>query len=257
MNVLLSEERRMKIFEYFKSKTSVTTNELIEKFSTSGSTIRRDLEYLANKQLIKRTHSGAIINTPYTEESFIVNYNFMKEEKRIIARKALELIENNDFIALSGGTTCYMLALEIINSSLKKLTILTNSVNIANLIIESVKDFKLILTGGIPRKGSYECIGEIALRTIRNFNIDKFFLGVNGISIEGGVTFTNMEESEIAKEIHAHSSKTYIIADHTKFGIIKSARTLEISEVNGIISDLIPEEFLKRLPNKKAAEFVY
>jgi len=244
---MLSEERRMKIFEYLKSKTSATTDELIEKFNASGSTIRRDLEYLANKQLIRRTHSGAIVNTPYTEGSFIVNYNFMKEEKQKIAKKALKLIENNDFIALSGGTTSYMLALEIIDSLLRDLTILTNSVNISTLIIESIKDFRLILTGGIPRKGSYECIGEIALRTIRNFNIDKFFVGVNGISIEGGITFSNVEEAEIAKEVHYHSFKTYVIADHTKFGIIKPARTLEVSEIDGLITDQVPDDFKSKL----------
>lgn len=244
---MLSEERRMKIFEYLKSKTSVTTDELIEKFNVSGSTIRRDLEYLSNKQLIRRTHSGAIINTPYTEGNFIVNYNLMKEEKRMIAKKALKLIEDNDFIALSGGTTSYMLAIEIINSQVKSLTILTNSVNISTLIIESVKDFKLILTGGIPRKGTYECVGEIALRTIRNFNIDKFFVGVNGISVEGGITFSNMDEAEIAKEVHSHSHKTYVIADHTKFGVVKPVRTLEISEIDGIVTDKITDKFMSEL----------
>ncbi|MEM3290545.1 MAG: DeoR/GlpR family DNA-binding transcription regulator, partial [Candidatus Micrarchaeaceae archaeon] len=246
---MLSEERRMKIFEYLKGKVSVTTDELIEKFNVSGSTIRRDLEYLATKQLIRRSHSGAIVNTPYTEGSFIVNYNFMKEEKKVIAEKAVKLIGNNDFIALSGGTTSYMLARAIINSSLRDLTILTNSVNIATLIIESVKDFKLILTGGIPRKGTYECVGEIALRSIRNFNIDKFFVGINGISVEGGITFSNMDEAMVAKEIHSHSGRTYVIADHTKFGVVKPVRILEISEVDGIITDLVPKDFQEGLSN--------
>ena len=110
-----------------------------------------------------------------------------------------------------------------------------------------IKDFKLILTGGIPRKGSYECIGEIALRVIRNFNIDKFFVGVNGVSVKHGVTFSCMEEAEIAKEIHSHSEKTYVITDHTKFGIIKSVRTMEISEIDGIITDFVPENFKKEI----------
>ncbi len=244
---MLSEERRMKIFEYLKSKTSATTEELIEIFNASGSTIRRDLEYLASKQLIRRTHSGAIINTPYTEGNFIVNYNFMKNEKQFIAKKAIKLIEVNDFVALSGGTTSYMLAREIIDSPLKNLTILTNSVNISTLVIESVKDFRLILTGGIPRKGTYECVGEIALRVIRNFNVDKFFVGVNGISIDGGITFSNMEEAEIAKEIHSHSRKTYVIADHTKFGVVKHIRTFEFNEIDGIITDSVSKEFMNEI----------
>lgn len=239
---MISDERRLKILEYIKKKRSATTEELSKFFTVSESTIRRDLGYLAEKKLIKRSHKGAMINFPHAERSFIVNYNLMRNEKRIVAKKALNFIEDYDFIALSGGTTCYTLVSEIVNSPLQNLTILTNSINISTLILESQKEFRLIVTGGIPRKGTYECVGEIALKTIKDFNIDKFFVGVNGISLKGGISFTNMEEAEISKEIHAHSRFTYVVADHTKFNVIKRSRTLDLSEVSAIITDSIPLE---------------
>jgi DeoR family fructose operon transcriptional repressor len=245
--VMLTTDRRLKIFEYIKRNTSATTNELAEKFNASGSTIRRDLEYLAKKNLIIRTHNGAMVNTPHAESGFLFNYNRMQEEKKLIAEKAVKFIEDYDFIALSGGTTCYMLAAEILNSPLQGITILTNSINITTLILESVKDFQVIVTGGVPKKGTYECVGEITLRTIRNFNIDKFFVGVNGISIEGGISFSDLQESEVAKEIHNHSRETYVVADHTKFGVVKPARLIDLSEINTIITDKIPRNFVDNL----------
>jgi len=239
---MLADERRMAIFEYIKKNFSATTEELANHFNVSTSTIRRDLENLASKKLIKRTHKGAVINSPHAESSFLVNYNYMREEKKLIAKKAMAFINNDEFIALSGGTTSYMLATELINSELQGLKIITNSINIATLILESKKDFVLIMAGGIPRKGSYECVGEFTLRTIRAFNIDKFFMGVNGISIEGGISFASFDEASVARELMSRSREKYVIADHTKFEVTKPARVAEIAEVDAIITDAIPEE---------------
>ncbi len=244
---MLTNDRRLKIFEYIKRNTSATTKELSKVFNASGSTIRRDLEYLAKRKLIIRSHNGAMVNSPHAESGFLFNYHRMREEKKLIAEKAVKFIKDYDFIALSGGTTSYILASEILNSTIQGLTILTNSINITTLILESVKDFQVIVTGGMPRKGTYECIGEITLRTIRNFNIDKFFVGVNGISISGGVSFSNIEEAEVAKEIYNRSRQTYIIADHTKFGITKPAQLVDLSKVDTIITDSVPEEFQREL----------
>ena len=128
---MLPDERRMAIFDYVKKNMSATTDELSNAFGVSASTVRRDLEFLASKNLIKRTHKGAVINSPHAESSFLVNYNYMREEKKLIAKKAITYINSGDFIALSGGTTSYFLADEIINSELTDLTILTHSINIA------------------------------------------------------------------------------------------------------------------------------
>ncbi len=253
---MLANDRRLRIFEYIKRNVSATTKELVEEFNASGSTIRRDLEYLAKKNLIIRSHNGAMINSPHAESGFLFNYHRMREEKKLVAQKAVKFIKDYDFIALSGGTTSYMLASEILNSSIQGLRILTNSINITTLILESVKDFQVIVAGGVPRKGTYECVGEITLKTIRNFNIDKFFVGVNGISLTGGISFSNIEEAEVAKEIYKHSREIYVIADHTKFGVIKSARLIDLSKVDAIITDSVPEEIQKELSKYGNVEIV-
>lgn len=239
---MLTHERQMEIFNYLKKNQSATTDELAKKFEISGSTVRRDLEALSEKKLIIRTHNGAVLNSPHVETSFAVAYNLMKKEKETIASKALNLVENGDFIALSGGSTAYILAKELVNSEIHELAVLTNSINIATLILESKKSFNLIVAGGVPRKGSYECIGEITTSIIRQFNIDKFFMGVNGIDIHGGISFSSIEEAEVSKAIFYQSRKTFIIADHTKFSVINRARISDITRPDIIITDELPEE---------------
>ncbi len=256
---MLTNDRRLKIFEYIKRKTSATTNELAEVFGASGSTIRRDLDYLAKKNLIIRTHNGALINSPHAESGFLFNYHRMQEEKKIIAKKAVKFVNDYDFIALSGGTTSYILTSEILNSPIQGLTILTNSINITTLILESVKDFQVVVTGGMPRKGTYECVGEIALKVIRRFNVDKFFLGVNGISVEGGISFSNLQELEVAREIYDHSRYTYFIADHTKFGVTKKARLLDLTELSEndiIVTDSLPEKIAREFSRYKNLKII-
>ncbi len=253
---MLTSERRLKIFEHIKRNTSATTEELSKLFNVSASTIRRDLEYLANKKLVVRIHNGAMVNSPHAESGFLFNYHRMQQEKKLIAKKALSFIEDYDFIALSGGTTCYILASEILDSPLQGLTILTNSVNITTLLLESVKDFRVIVAGGIPRKGTYECVGEITLNTIRQFNVDKFFVGVNGISVEGGVTFSDVQEAEVAREILRRSREVYIVADHTKFGITKPVRLMDLSEVENIVTDSLPSKFNKEFSSFKKLRIV-
>ncbi len=242
---MLVDERRMKIFEYLKEKGSATTEELAARFSVSGATIRRDLAYLSKRNLITRTHKGALIEKRNPETNFLINYNFMKQEKEIIAEKALEFIAEGDFIALSGGSTAYIFAKRLIASSVKNLTIITNAINIATLFIESIKSFKVILAGGVPKKGFYECVGEMTHKIIKNFNIDKFFVGTNGISLEGGISFYDLEEAEVTRAMQKYSKKTYLMVDHTKFGLTQKVRALEFKDVDLIITDKVSEKIKK------------
>jgi len=243
---LLAEERRYAIFKVIKNNGSASTEELADTFRVSGSTIRRDLSFLANKNLIRRTHSGALMNTTQPEARFLSAHNTMQAEKRKIARKALKLIKDGDFVAFSGGTTSFMLAIEVINSKLSDLTVLTNSINISLLILESRKDFRLIVAGGLHVKGSYECVGEMTHKMVRGFNIDRFFMGANGVSELGGISFVSFEEAEVSREILGRSREAYVIVDHSKLEVTKSARVAALKDVAAIITDEIPEELKTR-----------
>ena len=228
---MISEIRRKQILEILRRDNNVVTKELSKMFNVSLMTIRRDLKQIEELGYIKRTYKGAIIEELGTELSFMDKTLKYREEKERIAKKAVEYIQESDFIALTGGSTTFQLALSLIKSDITDLTILTNSINIAAKLIDR-KGFHVIVAGGPMREKSYECVGESVLKTINQYNIGKFFLGVNGLSIKGGVSVSNIEESTVAQTTLKRSLMNIVIADNTKVGHNRMGYVCEIGDID-------------------------
>ncbi|MCL5770660.1 MAG: DeoR/GlpR family DNA-binding transcription regulator [Actinobacteria bacterium] len=127
---MLSEERREYISELLKEFGSVSIKDLSLKLGVSIATIRRDLDKLANKKLLKRTFGGAISHKIIKRElNFETKKDVNIEEKKKIALIASKYIENGDTIFIESGTTCVQLCFNLSNK--KNLTIITNSPDIA------------------------------------------------------------------------------------------------------------------------------
>jgi len=233
---VLAEIRRQKILEYIRKKNAVTTSELCEMFKVSRMTIRRDLKYLEEKGYVKATYNGAILELPNVELSFAEKYSCQQEGKQEIAKKAIEFLLDNDFVAISGGTTNFALVEQIVNSSLKNLKVLTNSLNIAMKLTEK-QDIELIIIGGKVREKSYECIGHQAIEFIENYNITKFFMGIDGISDNFGFSMASYEESMVAQTFVKKSMETYVLADHTKFDKVFPGYVCNFKDVKAVITD--------------------
>ncbi len=242
---MISEMRRKQILELLKRDGMVFTKELSKKFKVSSMTIRRDLKYLEDAGYLKRTYKGAILEDFNTELSFMERVAKYKEIKKRIAQKAIEYISEKDFIALSGGSTTFQLATLLVQSTLSNLTILTNSLNIAVKLIEK-KSFNVIVAGGPVREKSYECIGTSVISTIKKYNINKFFMGVNGISFEKGISMSNADEAEVAKVFIERSARKIVISDHSKIGQVRLGYVCDISDVDLFIIDKNVPEFFKK-----------
>ena len=171
-NSLFAQERRNLILEMLKRNERVDVLELCEKFDVTGATIRTDLKELEKKGLLKRTHGGAIRleydrtleDTPLERE--------ITEEKRKIARKAIELIEDNDVIGIDTGTTCTTFAEELIQSNKKNLSILTYDLRIALMVSENTS-YNVQVLGGLLRNKYPYAFGGSVLSEISKFSIFK------------------------------------------------------------------------------------
>lgn len=240
---MISEVRRKRILEILRREGNVVTKELSGRFEVTPMTIRRDLKYLEEAGYARRTYKGAVLEELGTELSFMERVLKNKKEKEKIAKKAIEHIYDGDFIALSGGSTTFQLTLQLIESDIKDVTILTNSINIAAKLIEK-KGFHVIVAGGPVREKSYECVGESVIETVSRYNIGKFFVGVNGISVKEGISMSNIDEASVARAMIKRSLSTIVIADHTKIDHVRIAHTCDISDIDLLITDKdIPKEF--------------
>nr|WP_206708352.1 DeoR/GlpR family DNA-binding transcription regulator [Koleobacter methoxysyntrophicus] len=241
---MFAEERKQKICQIIKSGRSVKVSELSRMFNVSESTIRRDLRDLEQEGAVIRTHGGAldVIHTNF-EPSFAEKKNRYSTEKRQIALKALEFIEDGDTIILDAGTTTGEIAGLI--DKRKNITIVTNGINIAVEIAKTGAE--AILIGGTLRKETLALVGPIAQDNINRFRVDKVFLGVNGISIKDGVTTPNISEAQMKKMMVDVAKEVFIVADSSKFDKVTFSRIVSLDKIDFIITDRnLPDEIREK-----------
>ncbi|MHC5250598.1 DeoR/GlpR family DNA-binding transcription regulator [Enterococcus sp. HY326] len=195
---LYAEERKKSIVNLVKEKKRVQVAELAEIFNVTGSTIRADLRELENEGLVTRTHGGVIQRDFKRSIEIIPTSRKFTIEKYRIAEETVNLIEENDIIAIDTGTSCKAFAEKLINSSLANLTILTYDLEIALLLSEKTS-FQVHIIGGIIRNGYPYVSGSSVSRELNDFSVDKVIVGTTSFDINYGYSTPNYETAEMKK----------------------------------------------------------
>src|SRR5690349_3965773 len=116
---MLVEERRSRLLEVVRSRGFASLVDLRDQLQVSESTIRRDLDYLEETGVARRTHGGVFYTGPSPKLSHFDQRQGMNwEKKRQIAIAASRLIEENETVLLDGGSTAYELAQQLVGRSL-------------------------------------------------------------------------------------------------------------------------------------------
>ncbi|MBS4461914.1 DeoR/GlpR transcriptional regulator [Aerococcaceae bacterium zg-B36] len=210
---LLKKERKRIIIEKLKTQTFVTLESLVHELESSESTIRRDLDELEQEGECRRVHGGAERLRPLQAELTNRQKSVKNiQEKRIIAEKAVSLIENGDVIFIDPGTSTQALV-ELIDN--KTITVVTNSIHHAETLLS--KGIRTCMIGGFVKQSTDAAIGNTAVEQIKLYNFDKVFMGVNAMTLEY-LTTPDIEEAAVKQAIIQHGEKVYILADESKFG---------------------------------------
>lgn len=211
------------------NRTSV--NELAQELSVSSVTIRQDLTLLEREGLLKRVHGGAVLRGADDITSRLgINY----ERKMLIARKAASLIEEGETIFIESGSVNALLAKELAGRS--SVTIVTTNVFIARQLRKS-KGAKVILMGGVYQPESESLVGALTKSCIDAVNFGKAFIGIDGFSLEAGLTSRDMMRAEIAAEVVRRARESYILTDSSKFGRSELTTICPVESVNYLITD--------------------
>src|SRR5215470_4076830 len=232
---LLNEERRREIVEILARDGRVLVAEIARKFSTSEVTIRKDLDVLHSHGLVHRTHGGALPagEGALEDPSLREKERLRRKEKLRIAECAAGLVNEGHVVILDSGTTTTAIGRAL--RSFRKLTIITNAVNIAAELAGS--DVEVILTGGTLRKNSFSLVGPIAEDTLRRLNADILFLGVDGFDVQYGLSTPNLLEAKVNR-VMAEISKTVVaVCDSSKFGRRSLSHILPPERVQHVITD--------------------
>jgi len=207
------------------------------EFNVSEVTIRKDLNTLKKRNLLTRVRGGAIKH-PETEAFQDMGVDrkslFHFKEKKAIGRLAASLINENETILIDSGSTTMEVAKNL--DSFQNLTIITNALNIA-IELSKYKRFNIIMLGGFLREASLSTLGSIAESILEKFYCDKLFLGVDSISIDKGLSTTNIEEANINQTMMSISKQTIALFDSSKFNKRNFAFIAPIEKIDIIVTD--------------------
>ena len=211
----------------------IDADEISSLLNVSRATVRRDLHALETEGALKRIHGGAVTTASEKEQPFYSKISIAEREKREIGITAATLIPEGSFIGCTGGTTV-MNVVQAVKE--KKISILTNAINIAmELVSSNVSD--VIVTGGTLRPRSYELVGYEADAMIAKFHLDIAIIGIDGISISQGISTYTIAEAHTASLYINHAKETWVVADHTKIGKVAPALIAPLSNINTLITD--------------------
>jgi DeoR/GlpR family transcriptional regulator of sugar metabolism len=233
---MLAKQRQSMILEHVRRSGGVRVSELTDLLGVSDMTVRRDLEVLAKEGLIEKVHGGATLaSTPSMDEpGFEAKSSRELSEKEAIARTPARVVRPGTAIALSAGTTTWALARYI--AHIRDLTIVTNSIRVADVLVHASGSPTVILTGGV-RTPSDALVGPVADLAIRSLHFDAFFLGCHGMDPVAGLTTPNLAESETNRMFIRGARSVVLIADHTKWGTVGLSSFANMDEVDVLIVD--------------------
>lgn len=236
-------ERREKIYDYILQNGNVTVLELSKKLDVSEVTIRKDLSFLENQELIDRTFGGAMVKSPIIkEQSYLEKEKCMINEKYLIGKKASEFVKPNSTIILDAGTTVMEMAKCIKN--IHDLKVITSDLKIA-LFLSNFSNIEVTLLGGKVSMKSKECIGIETCNTAEKYNVDSCFLGCDALDINRGFMTTNVEKMHLKRIFMNISEKSFLLASSDKYGKKSMVKVSDFGKLTGIIIDKQSPKLIK------------
>jgi DeoR family fructose operon transcriptional repressor len=229
--------RQQYILSRIQDEGTVNVNQLSDALDVSELTIRRDLDQLAKRGLVERTHGGASLrrNLP-VEPDYLQKASEFPLEKSMIGQGVLDLVEDGDTLYINSGTTT-LEAIRALVASGKRLTIVTNNIDAAYVCRES-QAIRLVLAGGVYRTRSHSVSGSLSSLVVEQIWANKAIIGVDGFSVQAGLTTPVLEEAETTRAMIKHTAgKVIVVAAANKIGVVSNYKTVSLEDVDILVTD--------------------
>ncbi|MDO5721864.1 MAG: DeoR/GlpR family DNA-binding transcription regulator [Actinomycetaceae bacterium] len=236
-------QRLSALVELIVDRGAIRVDDAVRELGVSAATVRRDLDALADQQLITRTRGGARANAATGDVPMRYRAVVKPAEKTAIARTCAQLVAPGEVVGCNGGTTTTLAAYELgVRVSAEDvfedngITVVTNAVNIANDLVVRPR-VRVVVTGGVVRSRSYELIGPLSDLILPSISIDTLFLGVNGVEADKGIFANHEGEAAVNAALVRAAQKVVVVADSSKIGVSAFARITTIDKVDALVTD--------------------
>lgn len=238
----MRQPRHDRIVELIKQHGYMSIDALARELDVTPQTIRRDINMLAEEDILRRYHGGAGLgSTSVQNEDYLKRKNWNQQEKDRIASLVAEHIPDNSSLFMNIGTTVESVARALLNHS--GLKIITNNLNVAS-IFSGREEFEVTIAGGTVRQRDGGIIGEATIDFIRQFKVDYAVMGISGIDDDGTLLDFDYREVRVAQAMIEHARKIFLVADHSKIGRNAVVKLGHISQVTAMFTDIQPPESL-------------
>lgn len=231
--------RQGEILEIARTEGRVVVEDLAARFSVTLQTIRRDLGELAEAGLLDRVHGGAVVRAGVSNIGYSERRRLNEAAKTAIGEACARLIPDNSSVILNLGTTTEAVARALINH--RNLTVVTNNINVANILIGN-DSCEVMVAGGALRRSDGGLVGELTAHFFQQFKVDFAVVGCSGIDADGDVLDYDLAEVRVASAILRQSRAKLLVADHSKLARQAPVRLGSLAEMDGLIIDApLPE----------------
>ncbi|MFC5850077.1 DeoR/GlpR family DNA-binding transcription regulator [Deinococcus petrolearius] len=239
MTAPLAEERLSRILDLLSARGPLRTTAITAQLGVSGATVRRDLDTLARRGLIRKVHGGAALASQ--DQQYRDRQELHQSGKRRLAELATTLIAPGQAIYLDAGTTARQLA-----QALRQVPVLTRTLRVVthglDVAYELNGECSLYVVGGEVYGSTYSLTGPDALAAIGRYHYDLFFVGCTSIDPSGGLTNSNLPEAGQKSAIMRRAGQTVLIADGSKWGQTGFATFAAFGELGAWVTDAAPPE---------------
>lgn len=251
-------ERWNALLELLAAAGRLEVEEAAATLAVSPATIRRDLDELAEQQMLVRTRGGAVAHGVSYELPLRYKSSRHASEKQRIAAAVSELVAEGEVVGLNGGTTttevARALALRVGSARRESpdaagpaFTVVTNALNIAGELAVRPQ-IKIVVTGGVARPQTYELVGPLTGGVLNEVVLDVAVLGVDGIDPALGVMTHQEDEASISRLFAERARRVVVVTDSSKMGRRAFARICGLESIDVLVTDTaVPAEVAARL----------
>jgi DeoR family transcriptional regulator, aga operon transcriptional repressor len=239
-------ERQKQILSLLDRQGRLSVAEIVQQFSISEATARRDLESLALQGKAQRVHGGVIsVEQAPPELPILEREREQPDEKTRIGRAAASLVADKETVFLGSGTTVLEVARNLRDR--KQLTVITNSLPVLNTLA-GLKEITVISLGGMLRESELSFIGHITEQALSEVRVDKVFMGIRGLSLEHGLANDYLQETLTDRAILKIGREVVIVADYSKVNRVSTALLAPLEAMNTFVTDAkADKKFLQAL----------
>jgi len=222
-------KRHSKILDALVKQQRIDVTALSGLLGVSQVTVRKDLDLLEERGMIRRQHGYACLDVA-SDVGRRLAYHY--DIKKRIAKAAADTVNDGDTVMIESGSCCALLAEELVLTK-KDITIITNSAFIAHYI-RKARHSKIILLGGYYQPDTQVTVGPMTKKCGELFFANKFFIGVDGFSPKFGFTGKDHLQVQTVLDLSEYAQGLIVLTESEKFrqqGVLGLAKAQNISAV--------------------------